>query len=78
VGPDAPTVRNDLAQRATKTIRVSSVGTEALTEILTALRTILNLRHVDAGPSAIVIEDTSANIAFAEKLVADLDRPARR
>ena len=78
VGPDAPTVRNELATRAAKTIRVSNVGTEALAEILTALRTILNLRHVDVGPSAIVIEDTTANIAFAEKIVSDLDRPARR
>ena len=55
-----------------------NVGTEALTEILTVLRTILNLRHADVGPSAIVIEDTTANIAFAEKIVSDLDRPARR
>ena len=78
VGPDAPTVRNELATRAAKTIRVSNVGTEALREILTALRTILNLRHVDVGPSAIVIEDTTANIAFAEKIVSDLDRPVRR
>jgi len=78
VGPDAPTVRNELATRAAKTIRVSNVGTEALTEILTVLRTILNLRHADVGPSAIVIEDTTANIAFAEKIVSDLDRPARR
>ena len=78
VGPDAPTVRNELATRAAKTIRVSNVSTEALTEILTALRTILNLRHVDVGPSAIVIEDTTANIAFAEKIVSDLDRPVRR
>jgi len=77
IGPDVPTVRNELERRAAKTIRVSNVGTEALTEILTALRTILNLRHV-AGPSAIVIEDTAANIAFAERIVAALDRPARR
>jgi hypothetical protein len=64
--------------RAAKTIRVSNVGTEALPQILTALRIILNLRHADVGPSAVVIEDTMATIAFAEKIVADLDRPARR
>jgi type II secretory pathway component GspD/PulD (secretin) len=78
IGPDVPAVRSELERRAAKTIRVSNVGTEALPEILMALRTILNLRNVAVVPSAIVIEDTTANIAFAEKIVADLDRPARR
>ena len=60
----------DLERRAVKTIPVSGPSSPVVTEIVIALRTLLNLRHVEAGPGTIVLEDTAANIALAESLVA--------
>jgi hypothetical protein len=43
-----------------------------------ALRTILNLRQVAAVENSIVVQDTPENIAFAERIVPDLENPSTR
>jgi hypothetical protein len=40
-----------------------------------ALRTLFNFRQLDASGNTIAIVDTPYNIAIAERLVSDLDKP---
>ena len=59
-------------------IALRNIQTRAgIVEIVTALRTLLNIRYVEGNANGIVLKDTSDNIALVEKLVADLDRLPR-
>jgi type II secretory pathway component GspD/PulD (secretin) len=77
VAPDSPTVRADLLPKITKAINLpGSAQTPAnINAIITALRTILNLRQVSVLDDSIVMTDTAENIAFSEKIVKDLETP---
>jgi type II secretory pathway component HofQ len=75
VAPDTPAVRSDLAPQATKSIGVTArAGAEFnLTDMVTALRRLMNLRQVSTTPNnAIVITDTPEAIALSEKLVQEV------
>ena len=61
-----------------KTIAVTSLGSLGITEVVTALRTLLNARDVAASTNSIVIQDTADHVAVAEKMVSDLDLQTRR
>ena len=76
VAPVTETVLEDFLPPVTSTIDVTGVGENGTTEIVTALRILLNLRQVAPLDNSIVITDTAENVAFAEKLVSDWT-PAR-
>jgi type II secretory pathway component GspD/PulD (secretin) len=75
VMPDNQTARADLLPKVTKTI---SVSTSSITNLVTALRTVLNLRQLSTLDNSIVITDTAENIVFAEKMLKELNAPAVR
>jgi hypothetical protein len=78
VAADNPTTRRTIEPVLEKTIALTNTKTTVgTTEIVTALRTILNIRQVEAHDNVIVVHDVAAKLALAEKLIAGLDRPAR-
>jgi hypothetical protein len=77
VAPDNPSVRADLVPRIIKTISLTKPQ-QNINEIVTLLRTILGIRQISPVGNSIVMEDTGENIAFAEKIVSDLERPGTR
>src|SRR5262249_46467440 len=78
VAPDTQDIRRDLERRTEKVIPLRNIQTSVgIVEIVTALRTLLNIRQVEGNSKGIVLKDTSDNIALVERLVADLDRLPR-
>jgi type II secretory pathway component GspD/PulD (secretin) len=64
--------------KVTKTITLTTpTGTQRTTELVTALRTLLNIRQISVLDNSIVITDTAENVAFSEKIVRDLDAAGR-
>ena len=62
-----------------RTIPLANITTQqGMFEIVIALRTLLNVKQVEARNNAIILRDTESNIVIAERLVADLDKPSRR
>jgi type II secretory pathway component GspD/PulD (secretin) len=80
VAPDTPTARADLLPKITKTINLAPIpGTSGnITEIVTTLRVLFNLRQISVLDNSIVMTDTAENVAFSEKLVKDLQSPPSR
>jgi hypothetical protein len=80
VAPDTQTARADLLPKITKTINLAPIPSTStnITEVMIALRTLFSLRQVSALDNSIVLTDTAENVAFAEKLVKDLQSPASR
>src|SRR3989441_419413 len=77
VSPDNQTKRRDYDELVLKTIYLSnSVTSTEITEAITALRTLLNMRYLAQSTSmnAIVVRDTADRIAIAEKIIEDLDK----
>jgi hypothetical protein len=77
VAPDNQTVRADLLPRVTKTISLNQTQLN-VNEIVTVLRVMLNLRQISPLENSIVMQDTAENVAFAERIVSDLQRPGTR
>ena len=77
VAPENPTVRADILPRVTETIQLSKLLPN-INDVVTALRTILNIHQVSTLEDSIVLQDTAENVAFAEKLVADLEKAGGR
>ncbi|HEY2381515.1 MAG TPA: hypothetical protein VGK48_10095 [Terriglobia bacterium] len=77
VAPDNQTKRRDYEDLIFKTIYLSnSVTSTEVTQAITALRTLLNMRYlaqIDAV-NAIMIRDTPDRVAIAEKIINDLDK----
>jgi general secretion pathway protein D len=77
VSPDNPTKRREYEQHILKTMYLSnSVSATEITEAITALRTILNMRYITqiTSSNAIIIRDTPDKIAIAEKILNDIDK----
>lgn len=77
VSPDNQTKRRDYDDLVLKTIYLSnSVTSTEITEAITALRTLLNMRYLaqSTAMNAIIIRDTADRIAIAEKIIEDLDK----
>src|SRR5215469_5412754 len=77
VAPDNQTKRRDYEDLILKTIYLSnSVTSTEITEAITALRTLLNMRYLAQSTSmnAIIVRDTADRIAIAEKIIEDLDK----
>jgi type II secretory pathway component GspD/PulD (secretin) len=51
---------------------------QGISEIVVALRTLLNNALVEARGNTIVLRDTESNLLVAERIVADLDKPTRK
>lgn len=82
VSPDNQTKRREYARTMVKTIYFENTATPVqIIEIITALRTLLNMRYVASvsAANAVVIKDTPVQIMLAEKIIADLSsaRPAQ-
>ena len=75
--PDNPTNRRDYDEEVLKTVYISNPLAPAdRTAITTALKQVLGLQRIVAKPdsNAIIIRDTPAKVAAAEKMIHDLDR----
>ena len=75
--PDTPANRRDFQDEVMKTVYLSNPMQPAdRTAITTALKQILGLQRIIDNPdsNAIIIRDTPARVAEAERLVHDLDR----
>jgi general secretion pathway protein D len=77
VAPDNQTKRRDYDDLILKTIYLTnSVASTEITEAITALRTLLNMRYLaqSTAMNAIIVRDTADRIAIAEKIIGDLDK----
>src|SRR5437762_12237525 len=77
VSPDNQTKRRDYDELVLKTIYMTnSVTSTELTEAITTLRTLLNMRYLmsSTAMNAIIIRDTADRVAIAEKIIDDLDK----
>src|SRR2546426_446233 len=75
VAPDNQTKRRDYAPMIEKTLYLDNMeNPKQLTEIITCLRAVLNMRYLFSSPTAkaIAMKDTPNQIALAEKIIADL------
>jgi len=71
VASDSGAVLENFLPRNMATNALSEIGEDGATEIVTALRAVLNLRYVETLNNSIVITDTAENVVFAERLVSD-------
>lgn len=77
VVPDTPTNRRDYEEEVLKTIYISNpLAAADRTAITTALKQVLGLQRIVDNPdsNAIIIRDTPAKVAAAERMIRDLDR----
>ena len=77
VSPDNQTKRRDYDELVLKTIYMTnSVTSTELTEAITTLRTLLNMRYLMSSTTmnAIIVRDTADRVAIAEKIIDDLDK----
>jgi general secretion pathway protein D len=77
VVPDTPTNRRDYQEEVLKTIYLSNpLAAADRTAITTALKQVLGLQRIVDNPdsNAIIIRDTAAKVAAAEKMIRDLDQ----
>lgn len=77
VAPDNPQKRRDLEDEVVKTFYLSNTLTpQDLTEVVTGLRQLLDLRRVTQvnEQNAIVVRDTPDKIELAAKIIDDIDK----
>src|SRR5216684_1099542 len=75
--PDQPQKRRDYEEQVVKTFYVSNtVQPQDLTEIVTGLRQLLDLKRLQQlnSQNAIIIRDTPDKLLLAEKLIRDIDK----
>ena len=77
VAPDTPQKRKDVEDEVVRTFYLSNTLTpQDLTEVVTGLRQLLDLRRVQQvnAQNAIVIRDTPDKLALAAKIIRDIDK----
>jgi general secretion pathway protein D len=75
--PDQPQKRRDYEEQVVKTFYLSNtVQAQDLTEIVTGLRQLLELKRLQQvnSQNAIIIRDTPDKLAIAEKMIKDIDK----
>jgi len=75
--PDQPQKRRDYEEQVVKTFYLSNtVQPQELTEILTGLRQLLDLKRVQQvnSQNAIIVRDTPDKLILAEKMIRDVDK----
>jgi len=78
VAADNPAKRKELEQSVIKTFYLSNLSQPTeLQDVVNAMRTILEVQRIQQLPSqnAIVVRGTPDQVALAEKLVDDIDKP---
>jgi general secretion pathway protein D len=77
VFPDQPQKRRDYEEQVVETIYLSNtVQAQDLTEIVTGMRQLLDLKRISQlnAQNAIIIRDTPDKLAIARKMIADIDK----
>lgn len=77
VAPDNPQKRRDLEDEEVRTFYLSNTLTpQDLTEVVTGLRQLLDLRRVQQvnAQNAIVVRDTPDKLVLAAKIIRDIDK----
>ncbi len=77
VVPDTTVKRREQEQQVIKTFYLSNIITpQELTEVVTAIRTLLETRRIQQinSMNAIIIRDTPDKVALAEKIIRDVDK----
>jgi general secretion pathway protein D len=75
--PDQPQKRRDYEEQLVKTFYLSNtVQPQDLTEIVTGLRQLLDLKRIQQlnSQNAIIVRDTPDKLALAEKMIRDIDK----
>src|SRR5438876_4046918 len=75
--PDQPQKRRDYEEQVVKTFYVSNtVQPQDLTEIVTGLRQLLDLKRIQQlnSQNAIIVRDTPDKLLLAEKMIHDIDK----
>jgi len=75
--PDQPQKRRDYEEQEVRTFYLSNtVQAQDLTEIVTGLRQLLDLKRLQQlnAQNAIIIRDTPDKLAIAEKMIKDIDK----
>ena len=75
--PDQPQKRRDYEEQVVKTLYVSNtVQPQELTEIVTGLRQLLDLKRITQlnSQNAIIVRDTPDKLLLAEKMIRDIDK----
>jgi general secretion pathway protein D len=75
--PDQPQKRRDYEEQVVKTFYLSNtVQAQDLTEIVTGLRSLLDLKRIQQlnSQNAIIVRDTPDKLAIAEKMIKDIDK----
>ena len=75
--PDQPQKRRDYEEQVVKTFYVSNtVQPQDLTEIVTGLRQLLDLKRIQQlnSQNAIIVRDTPDKLMLAEKMIHDIDK----
>ena len=75
--PDQPQKRRDYEEQIVRTFYLSNtVQAQDLTEIVTGLRQLLDLKRLQQlnAQNAIIIRDTPDKLAIAEKMINDIDK----
>ena len=75
--PDQPQKRRDYEEQVVKTFYLSNtVQPQDLTEIVTGLRQLLDLKRIQQlnSQNAIIVRDTPDKLAIAEKMIKDIDK----
>src|SRR3989441_9506093 len=75
--PDQPQKRRDYEEEVVKTFYLSNTVTpQELTEIVTGLRSLLDLKRIQQvnSQNALIVRDTPDKLALAEKLIRDIDK----
>jgi general secretion pathway protein D len=77
VAPDQPQKRRDYDEQVVKTFYLSNtVAATDLTEIVTGLRQLLDLKRITQlnAQNAIIVRDTPDKLLLAEKMIRDMDK----
>jgi general secretion pathway protein D len=77
VVPDQPQKRRDYEEQVVRTFYLSNtVQAQDLTEIVTGLRQLLDLKRIQQlnSQNAIIVRDTPDKLAIAEKMLRDIDK----
>ena len=75
--PDQPQKRRDYEEQVVRTFYLSNtVQPQDLTEVVTGLRSLLDLKRVQQlnSQNAIIVRDTPDRLLIAQKLIDDIDR----
>src|SRR5438552_5547141 len=75
--PDQPQKRRDYEEQVVRTFYISNtIQAQDLTEIVTGLRQLLDLKRIQQlnSQNAIIVRDTPDKLMLAEKMIRDIDK----